>query len=353
MLPDDQRAEVNEQRRKVDFDSYDITVDELTRRIERKKIEVSPAYQRKFRWDLERQSRLIESLLLGIPVPPLFMATNVNDGISSTWEAVDGVQRILSLVNFTKPEKVRKPLGIDGDGLMLSNLEKLHSLNGCRFADVPGDIQDMLLDRPLKVTVLNDKSDLQVRFDLFERLNTGGIRLTDHEVRECVYIGKFTEKLRELAEEKNFNTVVKLPKNKQEDATKQEFILRFFAFLDKYNEFDHSVKEFLNDYCKEEMDGLNLYEQESIFKSTFEFLAEVFPQGLKKQRGTTPVNLFEGVAVGAALAIKKEGVKLSREINPQWVRDETMTNYSTGGTNSRNRVIGRIEYSRDNFIEAQ
>src|SRR5664279_5228048 len=88
-----QRQQLAEQRRKVDFDTYDVTVDELVRRVERRKIEIAPIYQRQFRWNDERQSRLIESLMLGIPVPPLFMATNLAPDQQSQWEIVDGLQR--------------------------------------------------------------------------------------------------------------------------------------------------------------------------------------------------------------------------------------------------------------------
>ncbi len=73
----EQRAELLAQRRRVDFDTYDITVDDLIRRVARRRIEIAPAYQRQFRWDASRQSRLVESVMLGIPVPPLFMATNI------------------------------------------------------------------------------------------------------------------------------------------------------------------------------------------------------------------------------------------------------------------------------------
>ena len=89
--PSVQRQQLQEQRRKVDFDSYDVTVDELVRRVSTKKIELAPSYQRRFRWDTERQSHLVESLLLGIPIPPLFMATNVDANSGTRWEVVDGL----------------------------------------------------------------------------------------------------------------------------------------------------------------------------------------------------------------------------------------------------------------------
>src|SRR5262245_43079886 len=85
------------QRRTVDFDTYDMQVQELLRQLEQRQISVAPAYQRQFRWDDKRCSELIESLLLGIPIPNLFMATNDED---LTWEVVDGVQRLSTMVKF-------------------------------------------------------------------------------------------------------------------------------------------------------------------------------------------------------------------------------------------------------------
>src|SRR5450755_2232136 len=178
MPPEDaaqQRSQLQDQRRKVDFDSYDITVDELVRRVARGRIEIAPAYQRQFRWDEARQSRLIESLFLGIPVPPLFFATSVDEVEATRWEDVDGLQRLLTLVNYLGDGEARHVARLYGPPLRLTGLEILKSLDGDAADDLPADLRDGLYDRPMKVIVLNDKSDLQVRFDLFERLNTGGI----------------------------------------------------------------------------------------------------------------------------------------------------------------------------------
>ena len=346
---DQQREELATQRRKVDFDSYDITVDELVRRVKRGRIEIAPAYQRQFRWDQERQSRLVESLLLGIPVPPLFMATNVDASEGTSWEIVDGLQRLLSLVNFISDEETRAATALGGKRLKLGSLEKLATLDGLEFDDLPPDIRTGLEDRPLKVIVLNDKSDLQVRFDLFERLNTGGIRLTDQEVRECVFMGEFIDLLVELAEYESFKTVVHLPKSKQKDGTAQEYVLRFFAFYDRYTEFDHSVKDFLNDYCEASAHQTSLKPRRKLFKETFEYLADVFPDGLKSRKGTTPVNLFEGIAVGAAHALTVDP-DLEYPTSLAWLTSQAMRRATTGATNDRSRVTGRIELSRDHLL---
>jgi hypothetical protein len=266
-----QRQQLADQRRKVDFDTYDVTVDELIRRLEKARIEIAPVYQRQFRWDDSRQSRLIESLLLGIPVPPLFMATNIIIGKQMQWEVVDGLQRLLTLVNFAGNDAARQAARLKELPLRLTHLEKLSSIAGCSFLDLPEDIKSALEDRPIKVIVLNDKSDLQVRFDLFERLNTGGIRLTDQEVRECVYRGPFMDCIIELAAQDYFRAVLRLPDSKWKDGTPEDYALRFFAFLDGYTIFDHSVKEFMNNFIEAASKNTQIEDRRDIFIKTFKY----------------------------------------------------------------------------------
>lgn len=344
-----QRQQLSEQRRKVDFDTYDVTVDELIRRVERFRIEVAPVYQRQFRWDEARQSKLIESLLLGIPVPPLFMATNVNFDEQVQWEVVDGLQRLLTLVNFAGGDDARRATNLKQPILVLRELDKLTSINGSKFADLPQDIRSSLEDRPVKVIVLNDKSDLQVRFDLFERLNTGGVKLTDQEVRECVYRGEFMDCIVELSLDENFMKIVHLPAQRWKDGTPQDYTLRFFAFLEKYMEFKHSVKEFLNEFAGLASDIPDKDRRSFEFRNTFRFLSLAFPHGIKTRKGMTPVNLFEAVAVGAALALRLDPHLVVPD-NTDWLQSDTLRKLTTGPTNSTPRVRGRIEYCRDAFL---
>lgn len=345
-----QRQQLAEQRRKVDFDTYDVTVEELVRRVEKNRIEIAPIYQRQFRWDSSRQSRLVESLMLGIPVPPLFMATNLMPDQKNQWEVVDGLQRLLTLVNFTGNEKARKAAKLKDNPLRLTSLDKLTALDGMAFDELPEDICTSLEDRPVKVIVLNDKSDLQVRFDLFERLNTGGVALTDQEVRECVFRGPFMDLLSSLSQDEKFRTVIHLPQSSWKDGTPEDYLLRFFAFLDRYETFDHSVKDFLNAFTEDAVKDPRISERKSIFHDTFCYLADAFPDGIKTRKGMTPVNLFEGIAVGAALALR-ERPSLSVPQTSDWIQSDKLRRLTTGATNSRTRVTGRIEYSRDRFLD--
>lgn len=347
--PDQQRIQLEAQRRRVDFDTYDVTVDELLRRVSKGRIDIAPIYQRQFRWPTGRQSRLVESVLLGIPVPPLFMATNTNAGVGSSWEVVDGLQRLLSLVNFAGDQDARDAAGLTGQPSTLKDLEKLTDFEGLTFEDLPPDIRAGLEDRPLKVIVLNDKSDLQVRFDLFERLNTGGIILSPHEIRQSVYRGDFINTLAELSETDVFKNFVVLPESRWKDGTPQDFVLRFFAFLKKYKSFSHSVQDFLNDFASEMVKSGLTEDDKNTFFGTFSFLNAVFPNGLKTRKGATPVNLFEAVTVGAALALAIDP-GIAPVPNPRWIESDDLRYFTTGATNSRVRVSGRIEYCRDRFL---
>lgn len=345
------RAELETQRRQVDFDTYDVTVDELLRRVAKGRIDIAPIYQRQFRWDAARQSRLVESVFLGIPVPPLFMATNTNANAGSVWEVVDGLQRLLSLVNFAGSNEARAAAELNDKPLTLKSMEKLTALHGYTFENLPSDIRTAFEDRPMKVIVLNDKSDLQVRYDLFERLNTGGVALTAHEIRQSVFRGDFIDTIANLAQDSNFRSVVVLPESKWKDGTPEDFALRFFAFFNHYKEFDHSVTDFLNEYATYAVvESLSSNDIES-FKLTFEYLKKCFPEGIKTRKGATPVNLFEAVSVGAALALQ-ENPNIRPIEDSSWINSEKLRHFTTGATNSRPRVKGRIEFCRDYFLDA-
>lgn len=347
--PAEQREELATQRRKVDFDTYDVTVDELLRRVTRKRIDVAPVYQRQFRWDEARQSRLVESVLLGIPVPPLFMATNSAENMQNQWEVVDGLQRLLTLVNFAGDPNARNSVGLKNRCLSLKDLDKLPTFEGHGFGDLPDDIRTAFEDRPLKVVVLNDKSDLQVRYDLFERLNTGGISLTPQEIRECVFRGPLIDLLTELSETANFTKVVVLPEARMKDGTPQDYVLRFFAFLERYELFTHSVQDFLNDFLKDHYQDSRLNRKRATFVKAFAFLAQAFPEGIRSRLNQTPANLFEALAVGAALALREQP-NLKPPTMPKWVSSDDLRALTTGATNSRSKVKGRIEYCRDRFL---
>ena len=339
-------AQLDQQRRKVDFDTYDIIVQQLITMVESGAIDVAPAYQRQFRWNNTKRSHLVESVLLGVPVPSLFMAAN-QDG---TWELVDGVQRLSTIVQFAGTPEARTKLSLH-ESLALDELEKLSELNGMTFANLPESLKLQFRHRPIKVITLSDKSDLVVRFDLFERLNTGGVALTNQEIRACIYRGELNAFLERMAKTPDFLKTLKLTQAQERDGTREECVLRFFAFLYRYQEFVHSVVDFLNDYMKNASESFEYAANEKLFLNTFNNLREALPNGIVRSptRNLTPLNLFEAVAVGAALALKQRG-RIKTTGVTRWLRSAELHRLTTGATNNRAMVTGRIEFCRDRFL---
>ncbi len=338
--------QLKNQRRTVDFDSFDIHMQQLLSMLTQKQIWISPAYQRKFRWGPERCSQFIESILLGIPVPSLFMATNADN----TWEVVDGVQRLSTIMLFAGNDDLRERQSL-GSRLTLSGLKKLDAFNGFNFDQLPAVVQQHFWTRPCKVVTLNDKSDLVVRYDLFERLNTGGVALSPQEIRDCVFWGAFADKIDELAKNTDFQKAVRLTPLQQRDATAEECVLRFFAFKNNYKSFDHNVGDFLNDYMESAGKKFDYAASEKLFTRTFAEIARIFPKGIRRPggKGTTPLNLYEGIAVGAALALEKKD-RLNATGLDAWLASPILRKHTTGATNNRSAVKGRIEFCRDRFL---
>lgn len=335
------QAKIDEQRRKVDVDHFDVTVRELVRMASEGELDRAPAYQRKFRWSAQDESHLIESLFLGLPVPSLFVAANAN----GTWEVVDGVQRLSTLIHFVADPLVL--LGTIGreKPLRLTGLEKVSELNDLTYAELPGPLRLAFNKRALRVTALSDKSDLHARFDLFERLNTGGIALTPQEVRACIYRGPFNDLLRELAEDSAFKRLVKLQKARQDDGTREEVVLKFFAYLNAQDRFAGAVTDFLNDYMEAAMESFDVETGRALFHRVVTYLNTAL-SGPFIRRGypNTPMNQLEAVMVALGRIVSEGGTPVTPP--PGWLDDPELVRSSTGATNTASMLRDRVSRAR-------
>lgn len=302
----------------------------------------TPIYQRKFRWDPARESALVESLYLGLPVPPLYVATN-NDG---TWEVVDGVQRISTLLHYVHNDPVvLKKIGKEAP-LSLTGLRKLTSFNGKNFDEMPTPLKLHFNKRIISITALSDKSDRSIRFDLFERLNKGGISLSTHEVRGCVYRGPFSKFLRRLAKNRDFQSLLKLRKAQKDDGTSEELVLKFFAYLNNRPAFDEAVTEFLNTYMELAGNAFDYDNSEKLFNKVCRVLAEgIGGPVLRTGTHVTPLNQLEAIMVGAA-ELLRSGSEVQVPANKKWLDDNELVEHSTKGTNTRGALNGRIDRAR-------
>jgi hypothetical protein len=202
----------------------------------------------------------------------------------------------------------------------------------------------------MRVTTLNDKSDMEVRYELFERLNTGGVSLHPQEIRGSIFRGPLNEQIRQLSRNKAFRKVAIFKQGERSEAIYEESVLRFFAFRERYKEFDHLVAKFLNEFMVlHDAKGLAKADV-ALFEKTMTFVASELPNGIVRgNRSATPLNLYEAISVGTALAFKpskapKKGV-LKTLVNSSDLKELT-----TGGTNTRQMVTRRIELVRDALV---
>ena len=335
------------ERKKVDVASVSFSVRELVRMYEDSELSIAPSYQRKYRWPKKVASTFIESVFLGLPIPPIFVATNDD----FQWEVVDGLQRISTLILFlSENEDARKQIGRDGP-LVLEGLENLTQLNGFGFTDLPQAIQRYFARQPLQVISLTDKSDKAVRFDLFERLNTGAISLTPQEVRSAVYGGEFLDFIEELAQNENLHKLLKLQESNQHDGTMSEQVLKFFAYKNDSAAFRGAVTTFLNNFANQSQSGFKYETEKEIFEKTVHFLAELLNGPFLRDRtSVTPLVQFEACAVAIGMIFAEGDSPIAPTTD--WLNDEELVASSTGGTNTRSMLTRRVSRAKELFSGA-
>lgn len=204
--------------RKLLTNKSDRSIPDLLAMIDGSKLNLQPDYQRNFVWKNKQQSKFIESLILGIPVPTIF----INENEDSTYEVIDGQQRLTTCYRFWNNE------------LKLTGLETLTELNGLRFVDLDEDITDVLkYNRTLSVVSILKDSSVEIKFDIFQRLNEGAVKLNAQELRNVVYRGKVIEFLEDLSKNTQFSTVLNPKSNTVIRKIDQEIILRMLSVNEK------------------------------------------------------------------------------------------------------------------------
>lgn len=340
--------EIREKQKIVDYDTKEYPVEVLVQKYkEGLKDDINeiyiPDYQRNMVWTDNHQSKFIESIFLGLPIPYIFVADlrpEDEEEDLARLEIVDGTQRIRTLYRFLENE------------LRLCGLKKLEALNNFKFNDLPLSRQRRFNRSTIRMIVLTDKADEEVRRDLFERINTGSIALNDMEKRRGISPGPFVSLLEELAKEPRFARLCPLSKVSRDSREPEEFVLRFFAYLDNYTNFGSRVNTFLNEYLESQNNAqIDLDVFRFRFYSMLDFVEKYFPNGFSKAKGhvRTPRIRFEAIAVGVALALQK-----SNNVEPKsvdWLESEEFKEYTTSdASNSRPKVIRRIEYVRDRLL---
>jgi hypothetical protein len=226
--------------RKIFTQKTDYGVNYLHKLYKRGKLNLQPDFQRQFVWDSAKSSSLIESLLLDVPIPVIYLFEDTDSVLS----VIDGQQRLCSIFSFIDGQFP------DGRKFSLSQLRILSTLNGKSFRDIEADYQEKIDSSPLSTIIIKKESDPELRFDIFERLNTGSVKLNDQELRNCIYRGNYLSLLKKLSADTEYMYIMGLkePEKRMKDV---EFVLHFGAFYHQtYLKLQSGIKSFLNNEMK-------------------------------------------------------------------------------------------------------
>lgn len=278
-----------------------ILVDQVITRLRHREIDLSPDFQRLEVWKDTQRSRLIESLLLRIPIPVFYVSADERNN----WSVVDGVQRMSTVKRF-----------LDDQDFVLDGLEYLQRFSGNRYSDLPRAMQRRISETQFLVHVIEPTTPKDVMFNIFLRLNTGGTTLTKQEIRHAVHAGPARDFLKRLAESGEFEraTAGSVSPTRMAD---RELVLRFLAFyMEPWEEYEAGD---LDGYLGRAMASINEVEPaereelESVFRKSMDTAAKIFGDDAFRKRfavedGRHGINraLFESWAVGLARRSSKQ-----------------------------------------------
>lgn len=316
-------------------------------------IKINPEFQRRDRWDPARQSRLIESLLMNVPIPPVFLGEDEY----GFYVVLDGRQRLTAVKKFLN------------NTLRLEGLSVWDDLNGLVFEDlVKRGLDKHLTRRFISAIAILKESSSVVKYDVFDRLNTGGVKANEMEVRNAIFQGPFTEQLHVLSRNAAFCDLWEIP----QDAIAAELnpifqkmhdlsiVLRFFA-LSNPDEMDGPFREYLGEYMKTRND---LYAQEpqtieydrNRFKRATAnawkiFGTDAFRKNTEKKTGPRSIPLAEAVLIALSdvppdVVTNEIGLKIRNGFNGLY-SDKAFSKAISSGTNGKGAIQKRISMARE------
>ena len=362
-------SEITAKAKEIHADAYPMSIGELMSLYRDAELDIHPEFQRFFRWTQLQKSKFIESILLGIPVPSIFVSQR-DDGV---WDVVDGVQRLSTIFEF---------VGIlrdeDGETVPASTLvgtDYLPSLESKSW-EQPARPKDefsssLRLDfkrQKVDLKIIKKESDPNTKYDLFERLNTLGSQLSDQEVRNCLLVminRSFFQWLQKLAQNTHFQETIGLTDTALQQRYDMELVLRFLIFHSAPDRSLKSIKD-VGDFITRNMRALavdktfDIQHQELVFDRTFEAIHNAIGEdAFRRQdggrgRGGFLISIFEVLAIGLGANIAKNSVasinssKLQAALKKLW-REPGFGRYSASGVSASSRVPALIPLGRRLF----
>lgn len=331
--------------RKLRTETYDFSVATICDYMKNGNI-IIPPYQRGYVWGQIQASRLIESLITNCPIPVIYLSQGSDEILS----VIDGNQRLTSILKY-----------ID-DEYELHGLTTFPELDGLKYSDMDPRFQRHIKNRTLRCICILKDTHPQIKFDVFERLNTGSVKLSAHELRHGLYMGSLMKLIESLSENKMLRALTLTKNDKRMKA--DELVLRFFAFSERWRDYNKPLANFLNIYCENnrQMDDIRQNELSLLFQRTLNTINEVLGEKAFKTYDANNKNAKFNAALYDAQMLAFKELNLSTEsiarlknldmetLNQGFISSELFSKYISSGTTDRNSVINRISEYKE-FVQ--
>lgn len=360
--------EIEDAQRLVRTDAYQMSVGEIVSMYDNREIIIDPDFQRLFRWNIGQKSKLLESLLLGIPLPPIF----VFERTDGSWELIDGLQRLSTILEFMG--HLRAPEGSVLPPSILEATKYLPALHNAVWetseliVNVPADEQSPI-DKThqlairrgrLGVEILKRPSDDQTKYDLFQRLNAGGSQANAQELRNCIMLmisGDYFRAVKTAAEQVSFRNVISVTDEQADRQRHLEMAVRFLVHARIPYDGRLDVEEYIDDGIVSLAQGGDNASATDLINRTFQLLdAASGADSLRRFQngahfGKVGLVGLEGIAVGVAknldailsLGQKEARIFVKEKIETFWTQPE-IGNFSSPGLRGTTRIQRTVPF---------
>lgn len=371
------QSQVENAQRHVRTDGYSMSIGEIVSMYENDEITISPPFQRLFRWEVGQKSKFVESILLGIPIPPIFVF-EADDG---TWELIDGLQRTSTILEFMGLLKSADGLGRVPPSY-LEGTRYLPKLEGAvweltdNIENFPRD-QQIALSKPLQlairraklsVQILKRPSDPETKYDLFQRLNRGATIANAQEVRNCVVImidENVFLTIQDLSANQDFRALTHISESGELRQRDLEMAMRFLVFISYEYQKGMDVEEFLDNYIVKIAEGeKDIQSLSETFEKTFSIIRSSLGDG-GLQKWNPQTQSFGGRVGQVALEVVAAGIgnnieNITRMADPEayvsnrvkafWASEEGSA-YMAAGIRGTQRLAQTLQLGRRWFSE--
>lgn len=342
-------AEIKETRNSLTTDRLDMSFGEIMAMYERGELVINPGFQRLYRWSQEQKTKFMESIILGIPIPPIFVAEDNN----GRWELVDGLQRLSTIFSFFGSLKTEEK---NINNWTLEAGELLTSLEGFSAESLPLRYLLNIKRSVCRIEIIKWDSKWDMRYELFSRLNTGGAILTEQEIRNSIFrsgLEKFYSFIEEAVKRGNFQKITQLTPKQRKELFDQELIVRYVSLVDEWNTVDASISLHATTFMRNLLEAHKDIDESTIsrFYSTVDLLAPLGKETFRIKSVFSP-SAYDAIMVATTHHLdyfSKHNDRLKAAVDAVKSNDEFRATRSAAS--SKTRTKKKIEIAMSIFSD--